>query len=84
MRPTLETRGTKVEGGWQDNEGFIGRLQPGTGPRSDPRGEFPTGPNVGEHMPNVRCTTADGTSFDLHEHRAGRRAVFIFFRSAVW
>ncbi len=84
MRPELETRGTQVEKGWQDHDGFIGPVKPGTGPRSDPRGDFPTGPTVGEHMPVVRCSTADGTPFNLHEHRGDRPAVFIFFRSAVW
>ena len=84
MRPALETRGTQAEKGWRDHDGFIGPIRPGTGPRSDPRGDFPTGPAVGEHMPNVRCSTAGGTSFNLQEHRDDRPAVFIFFRSAVW
>ena len=82
--PTLEDIGTQTDRGWQDKDGFIGPIQPGYGPRSDPRGEFPTGPDVGEAMPDVRCAKADGTAFDLHEHRAGRPAVFVFYRSAVW
>jgi len=84
MRPELETRGTQAENGWQDHDGFIGPIRPGRGPRSDPRGDFPTGPAVGEHIPDVRCSTTDGTSFNLQEHRGDRPAVFIFFRSAVW
>jgi len=80
----LETRGTQTEQGWQDHDGFLGPIQPGTGPRSDPRGDFPTGPEVGAAMPDVGCLTADGTRFDLHEHRAGKPAAFVFFRSAVW
>lgn len=80
----IETRGTKVDKGWRDHDGFVGPMQPGTGPRSDPKGEFPTGPEVGQQMPDVQCTTLDDTRFDLHEDRAGRPAVFIFFRSAVW
>jgi hypothetical protein len=84
MRPELETRGTKVEKGWQDHEGFIGGREPGVGPRSNPRGDFPNGPNVGEHLPAVRCTAADGTPFNLHEHRGDRPALLIFHRSAVW
>ena len=84
MRPELETRGTHAEKGWRDHDGFIGPIRPGTGPRSDPRGDFPTGPAVGEHMPSVRCSTAGGTPFNLQEHRDDRPAVFTFFRSAVW
>ncbi|MEE4281347.1 MAG: hypothetical protein V2I41_05360 [Pseudomonadales bacterium] len=80
----IETRGTKVDSGWQDHDGFVGPMQPGTGPRSDPKGEFPTGPEVGQQMPDVQCATADDTHFDLHADRAGRPAVFIFYRSAVW
>lgn len=83
MRPELETRATRTDKGWRDHDGFVGRRRPGSGPRSDPRGDFPTGPQVGDAMPDVRCVT-DATPFDLHAHRAGRPAVFIFFRSAVW
>lgn len=85
--PELETRGTPADKGWQDHDGFIGPVKPGNGPRSDPRGDFPTGPIVGERLPDVLCKTADGTTFNLHEHLGDGRdrpAVFIFFRSAVW
>jgi len=80
----METRGERTETGWRDIDGFIGPIQPGVGPRSDPRGEFPTGPDVGERLPDVRCIDVDGSAFDLHEHQAGQPAVFVFFRSAVW
>ena len=80
----METRGTKVDSGWRDHDGFVGPKHPGTGPRSDPKGEFPTGPEIDQQMPDVRCVTADDTRFDLHEDRASRPAVFIFYRSAVW
>ena len=82
--PDLETRGTQVDNGWRDHDGFVGPKQPGTGPRSDPKGAFPTGPEVGERMPDVICHSADETEFDLHAHRDGQPAVFIFYRSAVW
>jgi len=80
----IERRGTRVDGGWRDHDGFVGPKQPGTGPRSDPKGAYPTGPEVGQPMPDIRCPTADGARFNLHEDRAGRPAVFIFYRSAVW
>ena len=84
MQPDMETTGTQVKHGWQDKDGFVGPIQPGIGPRSDPKGEFPTGPAVNTPMPDVHSLTADGDSFDLHQHRAGKPAVFIFYRSAVW
>lgn len=80
----IENRATEVEGGWRDRDGFVGPFQPGTGPRSDPKGAYPTGPEVGAPMPDIRCATADGAGFDLHADRAGRPAIFIFYRSAVW
>lgn len=84
MSSKLDTQGTRIDRGWQDREGFVGPIEPGIGPRKNPRGDFPTGPAVGAGMPDVRCQTADETSFDLHGHRAGRPAVFVFHRSAVW
>jgi hypothetical protein len=51
MQSELETRWTRMDEGWQDHDRFIGPFQPGTGPRSDPRGDFPTGPEVGERSP---------------------------------
>jgi hypothetical protein len=80
----LETYSEKTDTGWKDRDGFIGPYQPGNGPRSDPRGEFPTGPDVGARMPDIQCIGADGEPFDLHRERAGRPAVFVFYRSAVW
>lgn len=80
----IETEGTKVDNGWRDRDGFVGPIQPGLGPRSDPKGEFPTGPDVGHLMPEVHCNTADETLIDLHRHRMNRPAIFIFYRSAVW
>jgi len=80
----IETEGTKLERGWRDRDGFVGPIQPGLGPRSDPRGEFPTGPEILEPMPAIQCATADGYMLDLHQDRAGRPAIFIFYRSAVW
>ena len=84
MSSDTETRGTRTENGWRDEDGFVGPIQPGVGPRQNPSGDFPTGPAVGDAMPDVRCGTAGGGAFDLHAHRADRPAIFIFYRSAVW
>ena len=82
--PEMETRATQTDTGWRDVDGFIGPFRPGNGPRSDPRGTFPTGPEVGERLPDIISHTADEAPFDLHQQRGSNPAVFIVFRSAVW
>ena len=84
MQPEMETQATQAKHGWRDQDGFIGPAKPGNGPRSDPRGAFPTGPEIGDVMPNVRCNTADQALFNLYQNRGQRPAIFIFYRSAVW
>jgi len=84
MSIEIETRAEQKGKGWADHDGFVGPFRPGNGPRTDPRGDFPTGPGIGELMPDVRCTDANGELFDLHQDRGGAPAVFIFYRSAVW
>jgi len=80
----VDTRSERVEQGWRDNDGFVGPFQPGNGPRNDPLKDFPTGPAIGQPMPDVRCNDSTGQLFDLHQDRGDAPAVFVFFRSAVW
>ena len=42
------------------------------------------GPAVGESFPNVSLPDQYGRTIDLHQTRAGRRAVVRFHRSAGW
>ena len=70
--------------GWIDGHGFLGPLEPGTGPRRDPAGSFPTGPAIGETLPDVVAPDAWGSEIDVHSHRAGKPAVVMFNRSVVW
>ena len=84
MKIAMETFAEKTEHGWRDQDGFVGPFQPGNGPRSDPRGEFPTGPSIGEQLPDITCRDLEGNDFNLHQHRDGKPAVVVFFRSAVW
>ncbi len=44
----------------------------------------PTGPEVGEKLPDFTLPDAFGKNVTLHEARAGRPAVVVFYRSAVW
>lgn len=69
---------------WEDSLGGLGPAKPGRGPRQDPVGEFPTGPDVGATFPDVVAVTHTGEQIDVHRHRADRAAVFVFYRSAVW
>ena len=47
----LQTEGRQTERNtWLDHLGFEGPIQPGTHARSDPTGEFPTGPAVGARI----------------------------------
>ncbi len=70
--------------GWIDSKGFLGPVQPGTGPRRDPIDESPSGPEIGNPLPDVIAIDRFGNPFNLHEHRAGRPGALVFFRSAVW
>jgi hypothetical protein len=71
-------------GMWENQHGALGPFKPGIGPRSDPMGEFPTGPAVGERLPDIVAPSTTGEMVDVHAHRAGRGAVVVFYRSAVW
>lgn len=42
------------------------------------------GPEVGTVFPEFALPDADGRVVRLSEWRAGRRAVVVFYRSAVW
>ncbi len=72
------------ETGWEDRFGAIGPAKPGLGPRQDPVGDFPTGPAPGERLPEIVATADSGEVLDVEADRAGRPAVVVFYRSAVW
>jgi len=42
------------------------------------------GPAVGTRFPDVRLPDQQGDVVDLHVRRAGRRALVVLYRSAVW
>lgn len=42
------------------------------------------GPVVGSRFPDIALPDQHGTVTDLHTHRAGRRALVVFHRSADW
>ena len=81
----VDTRGGPTTGPYfEDAEGFNMPLAPGTSNRRIPRGEFPTGPAVGELLPDIGTPDHTGRTVDVHADRAGQPAVVVFYRSAVW
>ena len=46
--------------------------------------DFPTGPAIGERLPDFALANQRGALIDFHSDRAGRKAVVAFIRSAVW
>jgi len=41
-------------------------------------------PKQGERFPDLRLSDQTGAPVDLHEQRAGRPALVVFYRSAEW
>ncbi len=46
--------------------------------------DFPTGPAVGERLPEFELPNQDGELIDFHADRGDSKAVVVFYRSAVW
>ena len=46
--------------------------------------EFPTGPDVGERLPEFTLPNQDGELIDFHRDRGNSKAIVVFYRSAVW
>jgi peroxiredoxin len=44
----------------------------------------PTGPELGEQLPDFTLPNASGVEINYHADRAGRKSVVVFYRSAVW
>jgi peroxiredoxin len=49
-----------------------------------PRDFTTIGPKEGQRFPDVRLPDQTGALVDLHERRAGRPALVVFYRSAEW
>ncbi|HIE83555.1 MAG TPA: hypothetical protein EYQ00_06770 [Dehalococcoidia bacterium] len=46
--------------------------------------DFPTGPDLGERLPDFTLQNQHGELVDFSASRADSRAVVVFYRSAVW
>jgi hypothetical protein len=69
---------------FEDEFGFIAPLPLSSNQRQIAPTDFPTGPSVGEMLPDFALPDASGRPVSLHDDRAGHRAAVVFFRSAVW
>ena len=85
MDVEVDRRGTELAPNqFEDHEGYVGPMPPGFGPRSNPLDDFPTGPEVGERLPDVVASDSSGHTVNLHTDRDGQPSVLVFIRSAVW
>ncbi len=82
MTIEIQTGGEKTEHGWRDIDGFVGPIQSGFGPRTDPKGPFPTGPEIGELLPSFNCKDVTGNDYPFSALPG--QTILVFFRSAVW
>ncbi|MEM7140928.1 MAG: hypothetical protein AAF548_07825 [Actinomycetota bacterium] len=83
--PALDDQNEPLENGLhRDRHGFAGPFPNGDGPRRNPLGEFPTGPDVGTRLPDVVAANHDGSSIDVHAARGQGPLALVFYRSAVW
>ena len=46
--------------------------------------DFPTGPEIGERLPEFSLPNQQGRLVDYHADRGGSKSVVVFYRSAVW
>jgi len=46
--------------------------------------EFPTGPAIGDRLPEFALSNQNGEPIDFHKSRGNAKAIVVFYRSAVW
>ncbi len=71
---------------WTDDLGITVPMAPVSYParRYPATMEFPTGPGVGERLPEFTLPNQDGELIDFHKDRGNSKAIVVFYRSAVW
>ena len=68
----------------RDGSGFDAPAPLGHPARAGLPQGHPTGPAIGERLPDFELPDARGRLINFHEDRAGRKAALVFYRSAVW
>ena len=46
--------------------------------------EFPTGPEIGDRLPEFSLLNQEGRLVDYHGDRGDSKSIVVFYRSAVW
>lgn len=69
---------------YRDKFGMMGPLPVRDGQRQPLPEGAPTGPDVGERLPDFELPSAQGRRVSFHEDRGRSKAAVVFFRSAVW
>ena len=67
-----------------DHLGFEAPAPVGHPGRANLPDGHPTGPEVGERLPDFELLDQRGRRVRFHEHRDKAKAAVVFFRSAVW
>ena len=68
----------------RDDSGFDAPAPLGHPARAGLPAGHPTGPEVGQLLPDFELPNAQGRLVNFHRDRAGRKAALVFYRSAVW
>jgi hypothetical protein len=69
---------------YYDEFGFYSPMPLSRPARREPGPDFPTGPAVGERLPNFTLPDQHARQIDFCTDRQGRKAIVVFHRSAYW
>ena len=68
----------------RDHHGFDAPAPLGHPGRSGLPDGHPTGPEIGERLPDFQLPDSSGNVVDYHASRGKAKSVVVFYRSAVW
>ncbi len=69
---------------YEDEYGFVAPLPMTSSQRKIAPAGFPTGPAIGERLPDFELLDQTEKIVRFHADRGSARAAVVFFRSAVW
>ena len=69
---------------YYDEFGFYSPMPIDRAARREPNADFPTGPAIGETLPDIRLPNQNGETINVSELRGAKGAVVVFHRSAYW